>query len=263
MHAGQRLPQFGDRLASQIGANGKTAQGSGEGSGFIPCGVGRPRQGESSQKIVNGCERRDQRNGRRGLEYGPSAALPLLRNLFPVDNITVNLALIGYRGTGKTTVAALVARRLGWNWVDLDVELERAAGQSIAEIFAASGEAAFRASETQTLQRYAAQDRTVLATGGGVVLKPRNRELLAGMTAVVWLQAPADVLWQRIQADTATQARRPNLTSGGGLTEVEQLLASREPLYRQCATLEVDTEERSPEELAAEIIARLSLEDNG
>ncbi len=171
----------------------------------------------------------------------------------------MNLALIGYRGTGKTTIAAKLAARLGWNWVDLDVELEREAGQTIAQIFATEGETAFRERETQTLERFAAQQSYVLATGGGIVLKARNRELLAGLSAVLWLQAPANVLWQRIQADAATNERRPNLTARGGLAEVEQLLATRLPLYQQCATLMVDTCDRTPEEVVEAIVDGLHL----
>ncbi|HEX4150325.1 MAG TPA: shikimate kinase, partial [Pirellulales bacterium] len=91
----------------------------------------------------------------------------------------MNIALIGYRGTGKTAVARALADRLGWQWLDADAELEARAGRSIAEIFAADGEEAFRNLESGVLAELGQRSRTVLATGGGVVLRDTNRELLA------------------------------------------------------------------------------------
>lgn len=168
------------------------------------------------------------------------------------------LALIGYRGTGKTTVARLVALELGWDWVDADVEVELRAGKSIAAIFADDGEGAFRDLESAVLEDLVRRDRTVLALGGGVILREENREQLNKAAGkVVWLQAPAAVLYQRIEADAATKTQRPNLTAGGGLAEVEKLLALREPFYRECSHRAISTETKSPGEVAAEIVAWL------
>lgn len=168
------------------------------------------------------------------------------------------LALIGYRGSGKTAVAQLAALRLGWDWVDADVEIELRAGKSIAAIFADDGEPAFRDLETAVLGELVLRDRTVLALGGGVVLRGKNRLLLRstcgpGRGKVVWLKASPETLQKRIDADAATAARRPQLTADGGLAEVRQLLAAREPLYRQCADLEIDTENKSSDQVAHEI----------
>jgi len=171
----------------------------------------------------------------------------------------VNLALIGYRGTGKTTVARLLAERLHWQWVDLDARIEETAGCSIAEIFRRHGEPEFRRIESEVLAAHAGLDQTILATGGGIVLAAANREQLARLSAVVWLVASPTTLWQRIEGDAISRSQRPNLTAHGGLAEIQQLLAVRTPLYRQCATLEVDTEGRSPDEVAAEIMQRLNL----
>lgn len=168
----------------------------------------------------------------------------------------MNIYLIGYRGSGKTTVARALAEKLGRPWFDADVELERAAGRTIKEIFATDGEGAFRDLETQTLQTLAATDDRVLALGGGVILRPANRELLAnGFT--VWLKATPETLWKRISGDPTTSERRPNLTAGGGLAEVERLLAERTPLYAACARIVIETEGKSPDELAAEILAAI------
>jgi len=171
----------------------------------------------------------------------------------------VNLVLIGYRGTGKSTVARLVAERLGWKWVDADVELERRAGKSIARIFADDGETAFRDLESDVLRDLAAGERTVVAAGGGVVLREANRHVLRGMGHVAWLKANVTNILERVAADVANADRRPNLTTAGGRAEVESLLAERMPLYRDCADLEVETDGKSPESIAEEIVDGLKL----
>lgn len=165
------------------------------------------------------------------------------------------IALIGYRGTGKTTVAQFLARQLNWDWVDADVEVELRAGKSIAAIFADEGEPAFRDLESQVVADLCTRERTVLALGGGAILRETSRGEIAACQAVVWLQAPANVLAERIAQDAATTARRPNLTNHDGRTEIEVLLAQREPFYRTCATLEVDTENKEPADIAGEIFA--------
>lgn len=167
------------------------------------------------------------------------------------------IALIGYRGTGKTTVAQVLARHLGWDWVDADVEVELRAGRSIATIFADDGEPAFRDLEAQVVAGLCVREKTVVALGGGAVLREDNRQAIQKCQAAVWLKAAAPTLAERIAADPSTSARRPNLTNHGGRTEIEALLAQREPFYRACATLEVDTENRDPAEIADEIVAAI------
>ncbi|MCG8451494.1 MAG: shikimate kinase [Pirellulales bacterium] len=167
------------------------------------------------------------------------------------------IALIGYRGTGKTTVAQLLAMRLGYEWVDADVEVELRAGKSIAAIFAESGEETFRDLESAVVDDLCRRKKTILALGGGAVLRENNRQRLALCRVVVWLQASAEVIAQRIAADQTTGHRRPNLTNHGGLTEIQQLLQQREPIYRACATLEVDTDGKAPAEVAEEIVAAI------
>jgi shikimate kinase len=162
--------------------------------------------------------------------------------------------LIGYRGTGKTSVGRVLAGRLGWEFADADAELEARAGRTIADVFRLEGEAGFRDREAAVLADLAARSNHVIATGGGVVLRPANRDLLAASGFVAWLQAPPDILWQRIQGDPATVARRPNLV-GGGLQEVIDLLAMREPLYRAVAAATFDAAGPSPEAVAAAILA--------
>jgi shikimate kinase len=170
----------------------------------------------------------------------------------------MNIALIGYRGTGKTAVARQLARSLGWDWVDADVEVELAAGKSIAAIFADGGEAAFRDLEATVLADLIQRDHSILALGGGVVLRPANRTLVRQAGRVVWLTATPETIAARLSGDATTTSRRPNLTAVGGLDEIRRLLDERSPLYRQSCDLEIDTEAKAPADLATEILEKLS-----
>jgi shikimate kinase len=170
---------------------------------------------------------------------------------------SLSIALIGYRGTGKTTVAQVLARRLSFDWVDADVEVELRAGKSIAALFAESGEQAFRDVEAEVVAELCQRERSVLALGGGAVLRKSNRAGLDQCQQVVWLKASAAAIAARLEGDPTTAGRRPNLTNRGGLHEIEQMLTQREPIYRACATLEVDTEDKDPAEIADEIVASL------
>jgi shikimate kinase len=166
--------------------------------------------------------------------------------------------LIGYRGTGKSSVARELARRLKFDWIDADDEIERRSGKSIAEIFADDGEPAFRDLEAGVVAELAARRRSVIALGGGAVLRDANRQAIAAAGPVVWLTASVDTIVQRIAADEATAARRPNLTNLGGRPEVETILAARTPIYRACATLVVDTEGKTNADVADEIVAKMA-----
>jgi shikimate kinase len=165
--------------------------------------------------------------------------------------------LIGYRGSGKTSVARELAARLDWEWIDADDVVEREAGKTIAAIFADGGEAAFRDLEAQAVDTLKHKQRMVVALGGGAVLREENRRAIHGAGTVVWLTASVDSILARVTADLTTASRRPNLTTGGGREEIEALLAIRMPLYRECATLVVDTEGKTPAKVADEIVAGL------
>src|SRR5262249_5119687 len=125
-------------------------------------------------------------------------------------------------------VGRVLAARLGWGFVDADERIEAAAGVSIADIFAAEGEVGFRDREAAALAELAELTRHVVATGGGVVLRTANREVLRTAGFVAWLAASPEAAWERIRTDAATAARRPNLTAAGGLDEVRALMAARE-----------------------------------
>ncbi len=169
------------------------------------------------------------------------------------------LTLIGYRATGKTTLAKLLAERLGWDWIDADVEIERRAGKSIARIFAEDGEPAFRDLEVAVIADLCQRERLVLAAGGGAPMRPESRQAMRQSGKVVWLTARPETILNRMSGDATTAARRPSLTGGGPLDEIVDLLRHREPVYQASADFKLDTEAKPPAELADAIIEQLQL----
>lgn len=168
----------------------------------------------------------------------------------------MSISLIGYRGSGKTSVARPLAARLGWNWADADEVLERQAGMTIREIFAAEGEPGFRRREREIIEELLARPDLVLAAGGGAILNADTRRDLRAAGPVVWLRAPAKTLEGRIAGDATTAARRPNL-AGGGLSEIEELLSRRAPLYQECASLTIDTDGLTVDQIVDQILTFL------
>ena len=167
------------------------------------------------------------------------------------------VVLVGLPGAGKSTVGPLLAARLGgWRFVDLDVEIERATGRSVAEIFATDGEAAFRQLEREATHGLASlgQAGVVLAPGGGWILDPRNLNALGPAIVTVYLRvSPAAAL--RRMAGAA--ADRPLLATSDPLTSLEALLEAREAAYLQ-ANHTVAAELMSPDAIADSIVALVS-----
>lgn len=165
----------------------------------------------------------------------------------------MNLFLIGSRGSGKTTIGPILAKQLGWGFVDLDAKIVESAGSAIKDIFAAEGEEGFRRRESEACQKLKRVRRKVIALGGGSLIDPENRAMVKRLGKVVWLRAPAAVLWSRVSQDPHTAKNRPNLTDGGGLSELEAILAQREPQYKAVANHTIDTVAESPLEIAEAI----------
>lgn len=165
------------------------------------------------------------------------------------------LALVGYRGTGKSTVGKILADRLERRFLDADLEIEVRAGRSIRSIFAESGEPVFRDWEEQMLEELANRHpEGVLASGGGAVLRPSNRRLLRAFGYVVWLKAEPAELARRLEADLQSGAERPPLTGAGTIAEIAHVLEARTPLYQEVADLALETLDRTPEEIAELIL---------
>jgi shikimate kinase len=162
-----------------------------------------------------------------------------------------HLFLIGFMGAGKSRVARLVAERLGRPFVDLDASIERRAGAPVAVIFAESGEAEFRRLESEELAGVAEREPSVIACGGGIVVRCENRTLLPSLGYVVYLKVTVGEALARV-GDAAT---RPLLAGPAGPLAATALLQAREGLYASTADAAVDTVGRTPEAIADEVVA--------
>ncbi|HET7477015.1 MAG TPA: shikimate kinase [Dermatophilaceae bacterium] len=162
------------------------------------------------------------------------------------------VVLIGPPGAGKTTVGALLAQRLGVAWRDTDPAIEAATGRRIADIFIEDGEPAFRALEREEVARSLAGHDGVLALGGGAVLDPQTQALMAGHMVVFLDVGVADAA-KRVGFDRS----RPLLLVNPR-AQLVKLMAARRPLYHALATIRVDTEGRSPQQVVEQIVASLT-----
>ncbi|MFT3879097.1 MAG: shikimate kinase [Gemmatales bacterium] len=168
-----------------------------------------------------------------------------------------NLYLIGYRGVGKTTLAPLLAAKLGWPVVELDDLIEQQERTRIVDIFKHRGEACFRDLESAMLQIVAGQSRQVVSTGGGIILREENRQLLRSTGQVVWLQASAELIYQRLMQDNKTLSLRPALTSLPMREEIKQLINARSDWYASTSHFSVDTESHKLEEIVSLVLQHL------
>ena len=163
------------------------------------------------------------------------------------------LFLVGMMGAGKTTVGRQLAKRLGKTFHDADREIETRTGVSVAVIFDIEGEAGFRKREAEVIEQMTGLDDIVLATGGGAVLDPRNREHLKSRGFVIYLHALPPVLWQR----TRTDKSRPLLQGADPRERLESLYAARDPLYRDVADLVVETGRQGIGPLLTQVLTRI------
>ena len=179
----------------------------------------------------------------------------------PQPALPPNLVLIGYRGTGKTSVGARLAEVLQRPFVDLDQVLVREAGRSVANIVAQGGWAEFRRLEKQLVARYRNAHELVLATGGGVVLDPENMAALRKNGILIWLTADPAAIRARLAQDQPRDANRPSLTGGDTIREVLAVLEERAPLYLAAARMSIDTTHRSVAQVVKLVLAALKSEE--
>ena len=164
----------------------------------------------------------------------------------------INVFLIGIMGTGKTTIARLLATELGYRFFDTDVLIEQIAGKKINQIFADEGEETFREWESQVLSQLAAYTKLTIATGGGIVLRRMNWSYLQhGL--VIWLDAPVEVLIERLQNDTT----RPLLQTSDPTSTLKNLLEQRRHLYAQADLHIPITARETPEQITSRVIAAI------
>lgn len=172
----------------------------------------------------------------------------------------MNITLIGYRCSGKTTVGRALAKRLGWSFVDTDDLIVKRDGRTIAEIFALQGEAYFRDLETAVVLDVVKGERQVIGAGGGAILRDRNRKALRGAGKIVYLRCDEETILQRMRADEKTAAQRPALSKGKSMgDEIRTILAARQPIYESAADLIVDSARASVPEIVEEIMGKLAL----
>jgi shikimate kinase len=154
----------------------------------------------------------------------------------------MNIFLIGYRCTGKTSVARSLAKRIGWSFVDTDMRLVKEQGKQISEIVDKKGWTYFRGLEKQMIQCMCEQDCHVVATGGGVVLDEENVKRMKDSGVLVWLRANIDTIGNRMAQDPLTRDFRPALTSRGVFKEIKETLLLRNPYYEKAMDFIVDTD---------------------
>ena len=169
------------------------------------------------------------------------------------ERVPENIFLVGLMGAGKTSVGKLLAKRLGKEFYDCDHEIEEATGVKIAVIFEIEGEAGFRTRESKMLVDLAKRRNALIATGGGAVLSPANRALLAENGIVIYLRAAPVDLWRRTRHDR----QRPLLKTEDRMARLEQLFAERNPLYHEIADIIVDTGSQSVGALAGKLERRI------
>jgi shikimate kinase len=166
-----------------------------------------------------------------------------------------NVALVGFMGTGKSTVGNVLASMLHLRFVDTDALIEQRAGKRIADIFAADGETRFREIESEVVRELEEMRGCVISTGGGVVMNPANMESLKKHALVVCLWASPEAILARV----GHQTHRPLLRGPDPLGKIKELLALREPFYRQADVL-LNCEQRSPREVAQHVAHQFRLE---
>jgi shikimate kinase len=174
------------------------------------------------------------------------------------DRHLANIALIGFMGTGKTSVGRLVAEQLRFEYLDTDDVIQSATGRSITEIFEADGEAAFRALEEKVVKELADRKKTVIATGGGLPVNPKNLASLKKHSLVVCLWSSPEKIWERVRH----QSHRPLLHDQNPQAKIRELLAAREPFYKQADVL-LNTDLRSLREVAQQVVHQFRLEASG
>ncbi|MFH0887652.1 MAG: shikimate kinase [Planctomycetota bacterium] len=165
----------------------------------------------------------------------------------------MNIVLIGFRGTGKTNVGRLLAKRLKWNFIDADEFIERRYGFMIAELFEKQGESSFRLLESDIINELGKLDSHVIAAGGGAVLKYKNVKNLKRNGIVFLLEADCDTVYQRIIKDDKTGKTRPRLTAENLYDEIKSLMEFRKPYYKQACDHIINTSNATLDDVVNEI----------
>ena len=164
-----------------------------------------------------------------------------------------SIVLIGMMGAGKSSVGRCLHRRTGWVLLDIDELVASRFGMSIPEIFAEHGEEKFREAEMEALRRIRTEEQTIIVTGGGIVLRKENVEILRSQAVIVWLDADAETLFAR----ASRKQNRPLLQTKNPRKTFSQIHSARRPLYANIADIRLDASVLTDEEVAVAILAKL------
>ena len=164
--------------------------------------------------------------------------------------MTENIILIGFMGTGKSTIGRNLSQTLSYPVIDTDQLIEKQQGRSIPKIFEEEGEEAFRDIETALLKSLQSQSGHIISTGGGIIVREENRQLLRKMGYVVWLVASPEEIYKR----TSRNSNRPLLNNEDPAGTIRKLLEARIPLYKECAHLAIETNQLNFDEITTGII---------
>jgi shikimate kinase len=167
----------------------------------------------------------------------------------------MNLVLIGYRGSGKSTVGRRLAVRLKMKFVDTDNLIEERQGIPIADIVKSRGWGHFRKLEASMIKEISNGDHLVIAPGGGAVLDADNVSVLRKNGVIIWLKADKQTLLKRMNQDPGTNARRPTLTGRGTLEELQEVMSLREPFYEKTSQIQIDTSTLDVEAVVERVLA--------
>ena len=170
----------------------------------------------------------------------------------------MNVVLIGFRGSGKSTVGKALSERLGREFIDCDAWIENHTGITIREIFEKHGESHFRTLESQAIGELSAMDGKIIATGGGAALKYQNMQVFKRNGGkIFFLEVGAETAFRRIQGDETTRSRRPALTEKDPFTEVKEQIELRRPYYLKGADLTIATDGVKIEDIVLEILKHI------
>ena len=174
----------------------------------------------------------------------------------------MNIVLIGFRGTGKSTVGRLLAKRLERDFIDSDKYIEDSTGKTIKSIFEDDGEEGFRKIEADTIAELSKEDNKVISAGGGVVLREENIKNLKDNGFLILLEATPEIIYSRIAQDEKTTQQRPSLTDKKPLDEIKHLIEQRENAYKSAADFTINTSYVSCEDIVNEIITTVNKPTN-
>lgn len=170
----------------------------------------------------------------------------------------MNVVLIGFRGSGKSTVGKALSDRLGQEFIDCDAWIEKRTGLTIKEIFERHGESHFRTLESQAIGELSAMDGKVIATGGGAALKYQNMQVFKRNGGkIFFLEVGPETAFRRIQEDATSRSRRPALTEKDPLTEVKEQIELRRPYYLKGADVTISTDGIKIDDIVVEILKHI------